>query len=71
MITKEELKNEVDKLPDNLLDQVYSLLQRIILPQKIEVDENYWVKWKDNLDAFTPDFMDAREQPMEQSRESI
>jgi len=27
MITKEELKKEVDKLPDNLLEEVYALLK--------------------------------------------
>jgi hypothetical protein len=29
MITKEELKKEVDKLPDNLLDEVYRLLKNL------------------------------------------
>jgi len=34
MITREELKNEVDKLPDSLLDQVYALLKRVVLKEK-------------------------------------
>ena len=34
MITKEELKKEVDKLPENMLEEVYSLLKRITRQQK-------------------------------------
>ena len=34
MITKEELKKEVDKLPDNLLEEVYALLKEIIVRKK-------------------------------------
>jgi hypothetical protein len=34
MITKEELKNEVDKLPDNLLEEVHELLKRAMLQKK-------------------------------------
>jgi len=29
MITKEELKKEVDKLPENLIEEVYAILRRI------------------------------------------
>lgn len=35
MITKEELKKEVDKLPDSLLDEVYILLKQVIRQKKI------------------------------------
>lgn len=35
MITKEELKKEVDKLPDSLLDEVYALLKQVIRQRKI------------------------------------
>lgn len=34
MISKEELKKEVDKLPDSLLDQVYALLKKVVLKEK-------------------------------------
>lgn len=34
MITKEELKSEVDKLPENLLDEVYAFLKRVIQQKK-------------------------------------
>lgn len=34
MVTKEELKKVVDKLPDNLLESVYTLLRNLTLPPK-------------------------------------
>ena len=34
MITKEELKKEVDKLPENLVQEVYALLKKVILKKK-------------------------------------
>ena len=34
MITKEELKKEVDKLPENLLDEVYALLKQLMKDDK-------------------------------------
>jgi hypothetical protein len=34
MITKEELKKEVDRLPENLLEEVYSLLKRLTQAKK-------------------------------------
>lgn len=33
MISKEEIKKEVDKLPENLLEEVYNLLKRIVKQQ--------------------------------------
>lgn len=36
MITKEEIKKEVDKLPDNLLETVYKLLKSMALRHKAE-----------------------------------
>ncbi|MCW5910458.1 MAG: hypothetical protein KIT62_05260 [Cyclobacteriaceae bacterium] len=36
MVTKEELKKEVDKLPENLLETVYDLLKNLTLPPKKE-----------------------------------
>ena len=35
MITKEELKKQVDKLPENMLDEVYVLLKQIIGSKKV------------------------------------
>ena len=36
MITKEELKKEVDKLPESLLDEVYNLLKMALQRKKGE-----------------------------------
>lgn len=36
MITKEKIKKEIDKLPDNLLDEVYSLLKKMLGKSKKE-----------------------------------
>lgn len=36
MITKEEIKKEVDKLPDSLLETVYKLLKSMALRRKTE-----------------------------------
>ncbi|MBX2965047.1 MAG: hypothetical protein KF845_02790 [Cyclobacteriaceae bacterium] len=71
MVTKEELKKEVDKLPDSLLEEVYTLLKRLALQKKASAGENNWTKWKHSLDKFTPDFMDNREQFTHQTRESF
>jgi hypothetical protein len=71
MVTKEELKREVDRLPESLLEEVYTLLKRLMLQRKSVAAENSWAKWKHNLDKFTPDFMDNREQPFRQARESF
>lgn len=71
MVTKEELKKEVDKLPESLLEEVYTLLKRLLLQKKTAAPENNWTKWKHSLDKFTPDFMDTREQSTHQTRESL
>lgn len=71
MVTKEELKREVDKLPDSLLEEVYVLLKRLVLQKKAGSEENKWKKWKQSLDKFTPDFMDNRERSSHQTRESF
>ncbi len=70
MISKEELKKEVDKLPETLLDEVYSLLKQVTLPKKAS-DDGDWNKWKSNLEKFSPDFMDTRQQTSQQIRESF
>lgn len=61
MVTKDELKKEVDMLPESLLEEVYVLLKRLVLQRKSGAGENSWAKWKQSLDKFTPDFMDDRE----------
>lgn len=71
MVTKEELKKEVDRLPESLLEEVYVLLKRLVLQKKAGTEENNWTKWKQGLDKFTPDFMDNREQSTHQTRESF
>lgn len=34
MVSKEEIKKEVDKLPENLLEEVYALLKQITRQKK-------------------------------------
>ncbi|HEY9047732.1 MAG TPA: hypothetical protein VIN08_17620 [Ohtaekwangia sp.] len=74
MITKEELKKEVDKLPDDLLDEVFSLLQQVLRQTKDStknMSTQAWGNWKKNLEQFSPDFMNDRNQSSNQSRESF
>jgi hypothetical protein len=71
MVTKEELKKEVDRLPESLLEEVYALLKRFVLQKKTGADENNWTTWKLSLGKFTPDFMNNREQSTHQTRESF
>jgi hypothetical protein len=72
MITKEELKKEIDRMPENLLERVYFLLKQVILQRRTNLNSNsIWEKWKNSLDKFTPDFMDNRKQPPHQIRESF
>jgi|GEM_PF-2638831 len=42
MITKEELKREVDRLPESLLDEVYALLKNISV--KPPQENNKWTQ---------------------------
>ncbi len=71
MITKEELKKEVDKLPENLVEEVYTSLQQIKQQRKNQPVKDTFSKWKQNLNKFTPDFMSDRDQSFNQSRESL
>ncbi len=66
MVTKEQIKKEVDKIPDNLLDEAYALLKKITFQTK----RITWKEWQNSLDKFTPDFMNSRNQPPVQIRES-
>jgi uncharacterized protein HemX len=65
-MTTKKLKNEVDKLPDNLLEQVYAVLKNLTLQQIASVNDAGWAKWKNSLDSFTTDFMEVREHPLAQ-----
>jgi hypothetical protein len=76
MITKEEIKREVDNLPNNLLDEVYSYLKNVSLVSKKELsEEEARRKWKDWWDdpetTFSPDFMNERIQPPLENREKM
>ncbi len=71
MITKEELKKEVDRLPESLLEEAYALLKRIVLQRKGSIEENTWKDWRQSLNKFSPDFMDSHEQSAHQTRESF
>lgn len=72
MISKEELKKEVDKIPDNLLEEAYALLKSVNRESKKENrDPIGWSNWRKNLENFTADFMTSRDQTIIQSRESF
>jgi uncharacterized protein HemX len=75
MITKEEIKKEVDNLPNSLLDEVYSYLKNVSLISKEELSEEEnkkrWEEWWDNLNNFSPDFMNERIQPPLEIRENM
>jgi hypothetical protein len=59
MITKEQLKREIDNIPDSLLEDVYSFLLRM----SSDKSEFNWQDWEKRINEFSPDFMDNRNQP--------
>jgi hypothetical protein len=76
MITKEEIKREVDNLPINLLDEVYSYLKNVSLINKKELSEEEnkkrWKEWWDNPETTaSADFMIERVQPPLEIREKM
>jgi hypothetical protein len=75
MITKEEIKREVDKLPDNSLGEVYDYLKAVSGKKQPKVSEEEtrksWEEWWDNLESFSPDFMNERIQPPLETREKM
>jgi uncharacterized protein HemX len=75
MVTKEEIKREVDNLPNSLLDEVFSYLKNISLTGKKEISEEEnkkrWEEWWNNLEDFSPDFMNERIQPPLEIRENM
>jgi hypothetical protein len=76
MITKEEIKREVDNLPTNLLDEVYSYLKNVSLISKEELSEEEnkkrWEEWWNNPETTaSADFMIERVQPPLEIREKM
>jgi hypothetical protein len=76
MVTKEEIKKEVDNLPANLLDEVYSYLKNVSLSNKKELSEvenrkrlEDW--WNNPETTASADFMNERNQPPVQIRENM
>ncbi len=60
-VTREEIKSEVDKIPDHLLVEAYTLLKSLINEGKVvSID---WNSWEQNLKNFSDDFMVNRNQP--------
>jgi hypothetical protein len=66
LVTREQIKEEVDKIPDKFLDEAYTLLRKITIRSK----RTTWEEWETSLEKFTPDFMDNRNLPPAQIRES-
>lgn len=77
MVTKEEIKKEVDKLPNNILEEVYAYLKTVTdkkntKPLTEKEIKDQWEKWWENLKNFSPDFMEEHDQPTEHEvRESF
>jgi len=71
MISKEILKKEVDNLPDNLLDEVYALLRKIIARKGNSDSSQEIQKLKNIINKFTPDFLSNRNEMGDQRRESF
>ena len=71
MVTKDELKKEVGKIPDNLLEEAYDFFKNVNLEGKKKQDPMYWQNWEKNLENFSSDFMTSRDQTIIQSRESF
>ena len=72
MVTKDQLKKEVEKIPDNLLEETYAFLKNLNLEdERKNQDPMYWKNWEKNLENFSPDFMSSRDQTIIHSRESF
>lgn len=75
MVTKEQIKKEVDNLPENLLNEVHDFL--ISISEKTNTEESEeekrkkWDAWWKNLENFSPDFMNERTQPPLETRENM
>jgi hypothetical protein len=64
MITKEDIKREIDRLPENLVAEVYAVLKDVVT--KSEKPKTLSKEWFQNLDNFSYDFMQERQQPQTQ-----
>jgi hypothetical protein len=72
MITKEALKNEIDSLPEILLDKIHLFIRHELSASGHEDDRYLSKKWEANLNEFTSDFMEPREKyPNSPDRESF
>lgn len=74
MISKETLKKEIDLIPETLLEKIHIFIQnelRNAAQQTIQRNGYLQENWVSNLDEFTPDFMETREQYPHQHRESL
>ncbi|MBX2915584.1 MAG: hypothetical protein KF856_09985 [Cyclobacteriaceae bacterium] len=75
MVTKEQIKKEVDNLPENLLDEVHGFLISIAeknnREESVEETRKRWDAWWKNLENFSPDFMNERIQPPLETRQNM
>jgi hypothetical protein len=72
MITKEALKNEIDSLPEILLEKIHFLIQHELSGTGRDNRSYLSEKWAGNLNEFTPDFMEPHEKlPNDPDRESF
>lgn len=67
MITRDDIKREVDNLPDDRLVEVYHILQQW---SDQRVPPRTWTHWYANLENFTPDLWNERIDVI-QTRESM
>ena len=67
MVTKDQIKKEIDNVPDSLLEEVFAWLKKITGKTR----RLTWAEWQANLTQFSPDFMDNRSQPANQVRDSL
>jgi hypothetical protein len=61
MITKEALKNEIDSVPEILLEKIHLFIQHELSGSSHDNKRYLSEKWAANLNEFTPDFMEPRE----------
>jgi len=71
VITKEQIKREVDNLPESLLEEVYALLKKFVINKAHTGKRKDLKRLEDSLSKFTSDFMVERNQPNKQERESF
>ncbi|VXD23672.1 conserved hypothetical protein [Planktothrix serta PCC 8927] len=77
MTSKDQLIQELENLPDQLIDQVLDYIAFIKHRHFLQLEKQPDLRtslnedWWDNLSRFTPDFLDDREQPNLPQREDI